>query len=233
MNFQKSIVAPAGLVLSLMGAAMAALPAPATAQATLGPRSAAAPLSIGTIGNGTGLHGEYFDNQDLSGLRFTRLDPTVDFDWNSSSPSSSIGPSTFSVRWTGRVQAQHSETYTFHTTTDDGVRLWVNGEPLISRWTQGVWESSGTISLVAGVRYTITMEYFEWVGNAHAHLRWSSQSTPDQVIPTTQLYPPLEVIDPCPPDIDSMFELSQVPAPDPLPGPVPDPIYCPHVARAL
>ena len=33
---------------------------------------------------------------------------------------------TFSVRWTGQVQPQFTETYTFYTQSDDGVRLWVN-----------------------------------------------------------------------------------------------------------
>ena len=42
---------------------------------------------------------------------------------------------TFSVRWTGQVQPQFGETYTFHVTADDGVRLWVRGQLLIDRWS--------------------------------------------------------------------------------------------------
>jgi hypothetical protein len=38
------------------------------------------------------------------------------------------------VRWTGGVKARYSQLYTFHTNTDDGVRLWVNGQLLIDKW---------------------------------------------------------------------------------------------------
>ena len=61
------------------------------------------------------------------GRRVTRIDPTVDFDWGTGSPAAAIGADTFSVRWTGQVQAPFSGTYTFYTVSDDGVRLWVNG----------------------------------------------------------------------------------------------------------
>ena len=34
-----------------------------------------------------------------------------------------------------QVQPRLSETYTFHTLSDDGVRLWVNGNRVINQWT--------------------------------------------------------------------------------------------------
>jgi hypothetical protein len=40
----------------------------------------------------------------------------------------------FSVRWTGRVQALDAGQYSFFTTADDGVRVWVDGQLLIDRW---------------------------------------------------------------------------------------------------
>ena len=41
----------------------------------------------------------------------------------------------FSVRWSGQVLAPVTGTYTFTTTSDDGVRLYVNGQLLIDNWT--------------------------------------------------------------------------------------------------
>ena len=75
-----------------------------------------------------GLRGEYFDNIDLTNSKLVRADPTVDFDWGAGSPDASIQPDTFSVRWTGWVLPEFSETYTFFTNTDDGVRLWVDDQ---------------------------------------------------------------------------------------------------------
>ena len=41
----------------------------------------------------------------------------------------------FSVRWTGKVQAPVTGTYRFSTVSDDGIRLWVNGQQVINNWT--------------------------------------------------------------------------------------------------
>jgi hypothetical protein len=58
------------------------------------------------------------------------------------------------------VQAQVSQTYTFHTTSDDGVRLWVDGKLIIDNWSNhAAMDNSGTIALTAGQRYNIEMAF--------------------------------------------------------------------------
>ncbi|WP_435011877.1 Ig-like domain-containing protein (plasmid) [Tundrisphaera lichenicola] len=142
------------------------------------------------IGNGTGLAATYFDNQDFTGKVISRVDPTVNFNWGSGSPATGLGVDTFSARWTGQVQPLKSETYTFYTLSDDGVRLWVDGKLLINNWTNhGATENSGTIAMQAGQRYDIRMEYYEQGGSAVASLSWSSPTTPKAVVPASQLYP--------------------------------------------
>ena len=114
----------------------------------------------------------------------------MNFNWDSGSPDASIGADTFSVRWTGRVTPPFSETYRFYANTDDGVRLWVNNVKLVDNWIdQGPTEASGTITLTAGVRYDIRMEYYEKVGSALVQLLWSSPSLPKQIIPAERLTP--------------------------------------------
>jgi len=144
-----------------------------------------------TTGTGTGLKGEYYNTSTLSGgLKLTRTDATVNFDWGTGSPASGINADNFSARWSGQVQAVYSETYTFYTNSDDGVRLWVNGQKLVDNWTaHGTVENSGTITLAAGQKYTIVMEYFEKTGSALAKLLWSSASTTKAIVPQSQLYP--------------------------------------------
>jgi hypothetical protein len=143
-----------------------------------------------TGGTGTGLTGQYYDNIDLTTLRIIRTDATVNFDWGTGSPDASVAADTFSVRWTGQVQPQFSQTYTFYTMTDDGVRLWVNNQLLVDKWVdQGPTEWSGTIALTANQKYDIRMEYYENAGGAVARLSWSSASTPKAIIPQSQLFP--------------------------------------------
>ena len=82
----------------------------------------------------------------------------------------------FSVRWTGELEAAFAETYTFFATTDDGVRLWIDGWPVIDYWMdQASTERKGSIDLTAG-RHSILMEYYENAGSAVAQLRWESPS---------------------------------------------------------
>lgn len=162
--------------------------------------SSASFINSSAIGNGTGLFGQYWANTTSAAFTnqgfntpptLTRTDATVNFNWSTTPPDPSVGPNTYVVRWTGAVQPQFNETYTFYTTTDDGVRLWVNGQLLIDKWVdQAPTTWSGQITLVAQQRYNIRMDYYQNGGGAQAQLSWSSPSTgPMTIIPQTQLYP--------------------------------------------
>src|SRR5208282_1055502 len=79
--------------------------------------------------SGTGLLGQYYTNSSTTytnsanfnptNLLLTRIDPVVDFLWsNGMSPNLSNG--NYTVRWTGQVQPQTSDTYIFDVNSDDG-----------------------------------------------------------------------------------------------------------------
>jgi len=142
---------------------------------------------------GTGLRGDYFNNPNLAGkITMTRTDATINFDWGTKAPVPSIDDKTFSVRWTGRVLPTQSDLYTFYTYCDNGARLWVNGQLLIDSWKdKSASEEKGTIWLMAGVKYDITLEYYEKKGVAIAKLLWSAAATPKAIIPQKQLFLPL------------------------------------------
>jgi 3-phytase len=162
-----------------------------TAQSTYtvgSPSSATVTIADNDTSAGTGLKGEYYDNVHFTGPSVTRVDPLVDFDWGAGAPDPALAPDTFSVRWTGRVEALYGETYRFFTLTDDGARLWVDGELLVDHWSdQSATERSGSIALLAGRSYTLQMDYYENTGGAVARLFWASPSTPKQIVPSTQL----------------------------------------------
>lgn len=142
-------------------------------------------------GSGTGLNAEYFNNMALTGTpALTRTDATVNFDWADGNPGSPIGNDNFSVKWTGKVQPQYSENYTFTTRSDDGIRLWLNGTQIINNWTNhaSIDNNSTPISLISGQKYDIVLEFYENTGQAVAQLSWTSASQTLQIIPQTQLY---------------------------------------------
>ena len=126
--------------ITLMPMADTALPTPVLAQLQLLP---GANYTVGTPGNatvviypsptanGSGLLGQYYTNSSTTytnsrnfnptNLFLTRVDPALDFVWsNGMSPNLSNGY--YTVRWTGQVQPQFSETYVFDVRSDDGCR---------------------------------------------------------------------------------------------------------------
>lgn len=139
-------------------------------------------------GNGDGLTGEYYNNQDFTALMVTRVDPTINFNWGSSSPDPSVASTTFSVKWTGYIQAPSTGTYTFYVNSNDGNRLWVNNTQLTNRWSDGISEQSGTISLTAGQQYPITLEFYQGINTSSCTLSWTTPGGSKQVIPTAYLF---------------------------------------------
>jgi hypothetical protein len=49
-------------------------------------------------------------------------------------------------------------------------------------------DNTGTISLTAGVKYDIVLEYYENVGQAVSKLYWNSTSQAKEIIPQSQLF---------------------------------------------
>lgn len=148
-------------------------------------------------GAGIGLRGDYYQLQPaaasptnaFAGLpTFRRLDEQVDFDWSGTSPQPSIHPGWYSARWHGELVPEFTESYIISVESDGGARLWLGGAPLIDAWgTAG--SNACVVSLTAGARYPLVMEYFHGVGGARVRLAWSSASLGSGPIPKRSLYP--------------------------------------------
>jgi len=146
--------------------------------------------ATGPYGTGTGLSGTYFGTKNLTNPLLSRVDSRLNFDWGTYAPDPALPTDGFSVRWDGQIQARWNETYTFSTTSDDGVRVWVNGVQLINAWYDGGnVVGSGSIALKAGQKVPIRIEYYDNTQGANIRLRWSSPSTPLALVPQSQLYP--------------------------------------------
>ena len=138
-----------------------------------------------------GLLGTYFNDVDLKTPCLSRIDKSINFDWGNSSPDPTVTIEGFSVRWIGKLQAPETGVYTFFTSTDDGVRLWVDNRMLINKWFDQAVEKdkhSGSIVLQASHLYDIKMEYYENRGEAVAQLSWEGPNIPRQIIPEERFF---------------------------------------------
>jgi hypothetical protein len=100
----------------------------------------------------------------------------------------------FSARWTGTVRAEVSGAFRFRTVSDDGVRLWVNGQLLVDRWTDHAptTDDSVVMNLVAGQRYDVRLEYYERAGSAALRLLWTPPGQSKRVISAESLGTPYQ-----------------------------------------
>ncbi len=141
-----------------------------------------------------GILGEYYDEAELqnsSALRLRRIDPSVNFNFGYDSPDSSMEPETFSIRWTGYIKPSVSGNYTFKTYSDDGVRVFIDGDSIINNWghlSLAFSVSDTPVYLEAGTYYPITVEYQQLPLYAGVFLFWQSESVPMSLIPEANYY---------------------------------------------
>jgi glucose/arabinose dehydrogenase len=126
-------------------------------------------VNVNTIPQGW--QGEYFANATLSGspLRTRNDGEVIDFTWNDTAPGSPfpgvIPNDNFSVRWT-RTMTFSEGVYKFSTLSDDGVRVYVDGQLIIDYWIdQPPTEHTANKQMTAG-QHTVVVEYYDSGGGA-------------------------------------------------------------------
>ena len=119
-----------------------------------------------------GLTASYYQGRNFETLVTNRTDARLDFDW-SSTPPPGLPHNDYSVRWDGFVQAREGGNYTFVTSSDDGVRLWIDGKQVIDDWGIHAEQSdTATVHFAANSRHKIRLEYFQGAGEAVVRLTW-------------------------------------------------------------
>jgi hypothetical protein len=114
---------------------------------------------------------EYFDNHELAGtpqLRDEEMEMLY-FDWGGDGPIPDFPVDHFSARFTRTIGFQEG-TYRFTTRSDDGVRVWVDDQPVIDQWHLPFMAAVDR-ELTAG-NHTVKVEYREQDGSALLQLSW-------------------------------------------------------------
>ncbi len=118
-----------------------------------------------------GLTGAYYDDPGTHVFPTTpamvRTDPAVDFYWGTDGPGMGLSPSSFLVHWSGWITAPPggTGTYQFAADHDDGMRIWINGVPVLNQWSNGSVTNpsalASPVTLTAGVAVPIAIDYYQ------------------------------------------------------------------------
>ena len=149
-----------------------------------------------------GLKGEYYnlgyyvnnlDQVDFNATpTYTRTDAQVYFgdgDYGNIPGMDGLGLyDYFAARWTGSIRIDVAETYTFYTSSDDGSRLYIDGNLVVNNDHQyGYNETGTTVSLTAGY-HDLRLEFFENYSSAVISLSWTPPGGVKELIPANVLY---------------------------------------------
>lgn len=121
-----------------------------------------------------GLQAEYFGNINLEGEpALRRIDASLNFVWGFGGVSPKLATN-YSARWTGVLSPPATGDYIVGFTGQDGYRVWIDGEALVSDWTAHRPSTTLTkpIRLEKGRTYSLKIEFFQTVRSAEARLVW-------------------------------------------------------------
>lgn len=141
----------------------------------------------------SGFTGRYYQNQDFTDLKVTRLDSTINMGGDKfTSPAPGVNADGFSYRATGQIRPQYSELYLITLNHDDAIKVWIDGQLLLDVPYASA-SSSFSISMVADQLYDIQIDMVQFNGfvganNWECRLKWQSTSQSQQVIPATRAY---------------------------------------------
>jgi glucose/arabinose dehydrogenase len=141
-------------------------------------------------GKGVGLTAYYYDNSHFDGDPVaTEIDSIIDHHYQLNPPHEGVPEDHFGIVWKGYIQPYKSGLYNITVFADDGVFVEINGTVILQNWQGGVHHETGSIYLQEGHLYPIHIRMYEYLYGAQLRLRWSSPDFPEEVIPTSQLYP--------------------------------------------
>jgi beta-glucosidase len=123
-----------------------------------------------------GLKATFFNNRDLEGEPvLTRIDEQVDFEWEES-PGEGVNADHFSIRWEGWLVPDTDFEGWVGVSSDDGVRLEVDGQMVIDNWRKGATNiETAPMSFKAGQEYKIVLDMWEGGYGAKAFLLWNKE----------------------------------------------------------
>lgn len=121
-----------------------------------------------------GLRAEYFDNAECHGTPVSvNVEASPNFELIGGTPDPRLNKDLFSIRWTGRFTPPVTHDYELALYSDDGSRLWIDGQLVIDHWgAHSLATKTATIRLEGGHTYDLRLEFCELGGDATMIFGW-------------------------------------------------------------
>lgn len=130
-----------------------------------------------------GLKAEYFDNMNLEGTPKVRTDKTINYEPANQAPDPFLPIAPMSIRWTGKLVPNVTGSSVLSFTSDDGVRVWLDGELVIEDWTTHPRRDEKIVlPLEKGRSYDLKVEYYDGGGESIARLNWMVPSVGSNIM---------------------------------------------------
>jgi hypothetical protein len=113
----------------------------------------------------------YYDDAALTQLKAERREEWIGFNWGRGMPSGLTSGESFGARFEGDFDFEEGE-YTFTTVSDDGVRLYLDGQRILDFWTDHPVTEREVAVQVSGGRHRVGVEYYERWGEAVLEVFW-------------------------------------------------------------
>ena len=125
-----------------------------------------------------GWKASYFANKDLQGSPVLIQDvQAVNFDWGYGSPGPQVPNDYFSARYE-RTLTLPAGYYNLGLRMDDGARLLIDNQVVMSDWRTGALREMNTVRYFDGAAHQFLVEYFEDTGQAAIQFYYTATSAP-------------------------------------------------------
>lgn len=118
----------------------------------------------------------YWNNMALSGAHALQVsEASLDHTWGAAKPYPEIQADQFSARWTRYLDLVG--TYRFTATSDDGIRVYLDGVQIINEWYDHGAKTVSVDRVLSAGHHLVVVEYYENAGDAVARFSWAPVTT--------------------------------------------------------